>query len=96
MIEGKILHAIITENKELALKVFNENTDECSKILLQSRLKNIFFRLIHEHKSNNFEGINEYLEKQQIKQIIQLKTAATLSRDFRNIGLNHVLRFIFI
>ena len=42
MIEGKILHAIITENKELALKVFNENTDECSKILLQSRLKNIF------------------------------------------------------
>ena len=90
MIEGKILHAIITENKELALKVFNENTDECSKILLQSRLKNIFFRLVSENKSNNFEGINEYLEKQQIKQIIQLKTAATLSRDFRNIGLNHV------
>ena len=77
MIQAKVFHSIVTNNKKLARNIFINNRGQLDKILRKSRLKNLFLELVelrNKEKESFFNLKKDVLLRNQLKKFCYTET----------------------
>jgi hypothetical protein len=89
MIQAKVFHSIVTNNKKLARNIFINNRGQLDKILRKSRLKNLFLELV-ELRNKEKESFFNLKKDVLLRNQLIVSEILNLSENFNKFDIHFV------
>ena len=91
MIESKIIKAILNNDHHEAYEAWLLNEEKCRELISKSRLKNNFLRLLGLNNKFQNNGLQEFLEREQLRHELKTNFAIEFSEALERAKVNHAI-----